>query len=88
MAPGAARARAQRCDLRGERVDVACAIAERFVDDALRAGDDEVVLLHGHGTGALRQSLRERLRESPAVAALRPGTPEEGGEAVTVVVLA
>ncbi len=86
-ARGAVRTVGNTCDLRGERVDAAVAIAEKFVDDALRGGQEAVFFVHGHGTGALRAALRERLAESPAVAAVRPGNPEEGGDGVTVATL-
>jgi DNA mismatch repair protein MutS2 len=75
------------CDLRGERVDTALALAEKFVDDGLRAGQDAVFLLHGHGTGALRGALRDHFAKFPGVSGLRPGEPDEGGDGVTVVLL-
>jgi DNA mismatch repair protein MutS2 len=74
-------------DVRGERVDAAIALAEKFLDDALRAGTDAVLVIHGHGTGALRDRLREELRGFPGVTTLRPGSPDEGGDGVTVLML-
>src|SRR5262249_24253025 len=74
-------------DVRGERVDAAIALAEKFLDDALRAGTDGVLVIHGHGTGALRDRLREHLRLCPGVSGIRPGTPDEGGDGVTVALL-
>ena len=53
-------------DVRGERVDAAIGLAEKFLDDALRTGAEAVFVIHGHGTGALRESLRKQLRRSPA----------------------
>ena len=41
-------------DVRGERVDVALGRAEKFLDDAMRAGKEAVLVIHGHGTGKLR----------------------------------
>jgi DNA mismatch repair protein MutS2 len=75
-------------DVRGERVDAAVGLAEKFLDDALRAGQEAVCVIHGHGTGALRDTLRAHLGSFPGVAAVRPGTPAEGGDGVTVVTLA
>lgn len=75
-------------DLRGERVDAALALAEKFLDDALRGNQEVVYLLHGHGTGALRSALRQHLGAFPRVASLRPGADSEGGDGVTVVELA
>ena len=88
VAPSAVRTTSNTCDLRGERVDAALAIAEKFVDDALRRNEEVVFFVHGHGTGALRSALRERLSESPGIASVRPGGPAEGGDGVTMATLA
>ncbi len=74
-----------RCDLRGLRVDEALAMAEQFLDRCLNEGRRVAFLIHGHGTGALRNALREALATSPYVARARPGHAEEGGDGVTVV---
>ena len=76
------------CDLRGLRVDDGVAMANAFLDRAIGSGQDVVFLLHGHGTGALREALRKELTSSRYVARTRPGNPDEGGDAVTVVWLA
>ena len=75
-------------DVRGERVDVAIGMTEKFLDDALRAGDEEVLLIHGHGTGALRDSLRRELRRFPGVSGVVPAAPADGGDGASVVRLA
>jgi DNA mismatch repair protein MutS2 len=72
-------------DVRGERVDVAIGITEKFLDDALRAGEEEVLLIHGHGTGALRDALRRELRGFPGVSAVQPAPPENGGDGASIV---
>ncbi|HEX9100886.1 MAG TPA: Smr/MutS family protein, partial [Polyangia bacterium] len=74
-------------DVRGERVDAAVGLAEKFLDDALRTGSEAVFVIHGHGTGALRESLRRELAAFPGVSEVRPATPVEGGDGVTVIVL-
>ena len=51
------------------------------------SGRGEVRIVHGHGSGRLRDALRERLRKHPAVVASRPGAPNEGGNGATVVTL-
>jgi len=87
--PAEARSRGSwpEVDVRGERLDAALGVTEKALDDALRTGSDGLLVIHGHGTGALRDGLRQRLREIPGVTDLRPGTNEEGGDGVTVVLL-
>jgi len=72
-------------DLRGLRAHEATAMAEQFLDRSLGAGRRVAFLIHGHGTGALRDAVRDALRASPQVARMRPGEPGEGGDGVTVV---
>ncbi|MBV9947729.1 MAG: Smr/MutS family protein [Myxococcales bacterium] len=76
------------CDLRGLRVDDAVAMATSFLDRAVNEGRDVVYLLHGHGTGALREAIREELARSAYVARFAGAAPDQGGEGVTVVWLA
>ncbi len=75
---------APRLDLRGERVEAALEQLSAYLDEALLAGLDEAVIVHGAGTGALRRSIRERLAEHPRVRSTRPGRREEGGDGATV----
>ena len=72
-------------DLRGLRAHEAWGMAEQFLDRCIGAGRRVAFLIHGHGTGALRDTLRESLQESRYVARMRPGGPREGGDGVTVV---
>jgi DNA mismatch repair protein MutS2 len=74
-------------DVRGERADAALGRAEKFLDDALRAGKEAVLVIHGHGTGKLRDLLRNELRGFPGVSGVRAGEPGEGGDGVTVITL-
>jgi DNA mismatch repair protein MutS2 len=76
------------CDLRGLRVEDAVAMAMTFLDRAVGERHGAVFLLHGHGTGALRQAIREELGRSPYVAKFRAGDTDQGGDGVTVVWLA
>ncbi len=76
------------CDLRGLRVEDAVAMAMTFLDRAVGERHGAVFLLHGHGTGALRQAIREELGRSPYVAKWRAGDTDQGGDGVTVVWLA
>lgn len=85
----AAPAVASPAELRliGQRVEPALEALDRYLDQALLAAREEVRVIHGHGTGALRDAVREHLRDHPAVASFRPGEPGEGGDGATVVAL-
>ncbi|RUM89460.1 MAG: hypothetical protein DSZ24_01235 [Thermodesulfatator sp.] len=74
--------------LRGLRVDEALARLETFLNRALLEGRREVRIVHGLGTGRLLGAVRAYLEGHEGVEALRPGSPLEGGEGVTVVKLA
>lgn len=72
-------------DLRGRRVDEALDAVTAFLDQAALAGRDVVFVLHGHGTNALRDAVRDMLRTSPYVREHRPAGESQGGDAVTAV---
>ena len=74
-------------DLHGERVEAALERLAAYLDDALLAGLDTVVIVHGIGTGALRRAVRDALREHPRVHGFRGGRKDEGGEGATVAEL-
>jgi DNA mismatch repair protein MutS2 len=78
---------ARRLDLRGERVEAALERLAAYLDEALVAGLDEAVIVHGAGTGALRRSIREYLADHPRVRSTRPGRRDEGGDGATVAEL-
>jgi DNA mismatch repair protein MutS2 len=73
-----------RLDLRGERVEAALERLAAHLDQALLAGADQVVIVHGAGTGALRRAIREYLADHPRVRTQRRGRREEGGDGATV----
>jgi DNA mismatch repair protein MutS2 len=75
-------------DIRGRTVEEALPELERYLDAAYLAGLPWVRIIHGKGTGKLRQGVREFLRSSPAVKSHETGKDDEGGEGVTVVKLA
>ncbi len=74
-------------DLRGERAHIAIARAEKFVDEALREARSAVFILHGHGTGILRQAIRSHFAAFPAIRRVRSADPNDGGDGVTVLEL-
>jgi DNA mismatch repair protein MutS2 len=73
------------CDLRGLRVHEAIGEATRFLDRSMRAGRRVVFLVHGHGTGALKDAIRKEVEASGYAAHVRAGEPSEGGDGVTIV---
>lgn len=74
-------------NLIGQRVEPALEELDVYIDRALLASWREVRVVHGHGSGKLRQAVRERLRSHRGVASLREGAPNEGGNGATVVTL-
>jgi DNA mismatch repair protein MutS2 len=82
-----ARSVASSLDLRGARVEEALEALDRYLDDAGLAGLQQVVVIHGLGTGALRDAVRQRAGGHPLVASLRPGERGEGGDGATIVKL-
>lgn len=74
-------------DLHGYNVDEAEIEIDKYLDDAFLAGRSEVTLVHGKGTGALRQGVWRYLKGHPHVASFRAGKLNEGAEGVTVVTL-
>jgi DNA mismatch repair protein MutS2 len=71
-------------DLRGQRAEDALLAMERYIESAYLAGMPFVRIIHGKGTGRLRQVLREALRQSSHVERWEDGLRNEGGEGVTV----
>jgi dsDNA-specific endonuclease/ATPase MutS2 len=80
-----ARTVASSLDLRGARVDEALEALDRYLDDASLAGLEQVLIIHGLGTGALRDAVRTQAGGSPLVKSLRPGERGEGGDGATIV---
>ncbi len=69
------------------RVDEAIGEVERKLDRAMQSGEREVLIVHGHGTGALKQAIREYLERCAYVEGFRAGERHEGGPGVTVATL-
>ena len=73
--------------LRQLTVDEALVKLDKYLDDAFRAGLYQVKIIHGKGTGKLRQAVQERLARHPLVSSYHPGEYGEGGAGVTIVKL-
>jgi DNA mismatch repair protein MutS2 len=94
LASNAAALRLQRArsvpaslDLRGARVEEALTALDRYLDDASLAGLDHVTVIHGLGTGALRDATRAAAAAHPLVKSVKPGGRGEGGDGATIVSL-
>ncbi|MBN2237572.1 MAG: Smr/MutS family protein [Bacteroidales bacterium] len=74
-------------DVRGQRVDEALIQISRFIDDAILLGAHQVHILHGKGTGVLRQVIRDYLQGNQYVARYYDEHIERGGHGITVVEL-
>jgi DNA mismatch repair protein MutS2 len=71
-------------DMRGQRIDEGLDSLDRYLERAYLAGLPFVRIIHGKGTGRLRDSVREALGQSPHVDRFESGSRTEGGEGVTV----
>lgn len=74
-------------DLRGMTGEEAVLELDRFLDQAVMGKLSEVRIIHGKGTGVVRQKVREHLKRSPYVTSFRPGKFGEGEDGVTVATL-
>jgi DNA mismatch repair protein MutS2 len=74
-------------DLRGARAEEALAELDRYLNNAAVAGYDRVRVIHGKGTGALRNAVRETLAGHPLVREQATAPQSEGGDGATIVKL-
>lgn len=74
-------------DVMGQRVEEAIPAVDRFIDDARIAGLFQVRILHGKGTGALRDAIRSHIRDHHSIKELADAPVEMGGAGWTVVTL-
>lgn len=77
----------QEIDVRGMRGEEALQTVTYFIDDAIQVGAQQVRILHGTGTGILRQLIREYLRSVPGVRSFHDEHVQFGGAGITVVEL-
>jgi DNA mismatch repair protein MutS2 len=71
--------------LRYLTIDEAAPKLENFLNDCYTSGFNQVKIIHGKGTGALRLMVRRELAHNSLVKSFRPGENREGGEGVTIV---
>ena len=75
------------CDVRGMALDEAIAEVDQYLDEAVLAGLNEVTIVHGKGTGILREGLQRYLKTNGHVKSFRRGVYGEGEDGVTIVQL-
>jgi DNA mismatch repair protein MutS2 len=78
---------ATEIDLRGRTVEEALEEVDRTLDGLVVSGGTWLRIIHGKGTGALRNAITEQLKSDPRVREFRMGEPNEGGAGVTIAVL-
>jgi len=74
-------------DLRGKASDEGLVEVDQFIDQAVLSGIETVTIIHGKGTGVLRQAVRQHLKSHRSVSSFRRGQYGEGEDGVTVVTL-
>ncbi|MFC1927266.1 endonuclease MutS2 [Chloroflexota bacterium] len=72
-------------DLRGKRAEEVEPLLDGYLNQASLSGLTRVRIIHGHGTGTVRQIVREALASHPLVTSFQPGEQGEGGDGVTIV---
>lgn len=72
-------------DLRGERYEEAMSRLDSYIDSALLAGYPTVTIIHGRGTGALRNGVNDYLKSNPRVGSFGYSAPNAGGDGSTIV---
>ncbi|MFC1929635.1 endonuclease MutS2 [Chloroflexota bacterium] len=74
-------------DLRGKRADEVEPLLDNYLNDVAQTNLEEALIIHGIGTGTVRQIVRDFVATHPLVKSSRPGRQEEGGDGVTIVKL-
>lgn len=72
-------------NVQGETLEEAMVDVDKYLDDAYMAGLKEVTIIHGKGTGTLKEGLRQEFKKHKHVDSFRKGAYNEGGEGVTIV---
>ena len=72
-------------DVRGSRADDVVHQVDRYISDAFMGGMPWVRIIHGKGTGVLRQIIRQHLTGNPMIRQVEAASPSDGGEGATIV---
>ena len=83
----ALRAVQRTLDIRGKMVGEILPDVDKFLDDGVMSGLNELMLIHGKGTGALRSGIRDHLKKHPHVQSIAIAEYNEGGNGATVIKL-
>ncbi|HWR44585.1 endonuclease MutS2 [Sporomusa sp.] len=81
-------AAARQIDIRGMTIEEAETVLDKYIDDAILSGLNEVLIIHGKGTGALRKGVRTYLENHPHIKSIQIAELNEGGTGATVARLA
>jgi DNA mismatch repair protein MutS2 len=82
---GSTEAVSSELNVIGQTTDEAVDSVDKFLDEAFMNSLNEIRIVHGHGTGALRRAIAEFLKNHPHVERFLPASPEHGGAGATVV---
>ena len=74
-------------DVRGQNMDDARVMVEKYIDDAVMAGLEKINIIHGRGEGVLKKGIRDILSKHRNVKSWRKGEYNEGGEGVSIVTI-
>jgi DNA mismatch repair protein MutS2 len=74
-------------DLRGKRAEEIEPLLDDYLNEASLSSLSQVRIIHGVGTGTVRQIVREMLASHPLVVSFRPGERGEGGDGVTIAIV-
>jgi DNA mismatch repair protein MutS2 len=77
----------KKLDIRGMRTDEALPLVERFLNELSMEEISKGIIIHGIGKGILRDTVRKYIKDHPLLKTFKSGSPQEGGDSVTIVEL-